>query len=197
MPNWCSNTLIVTGPKDELDQFVSITQNPASEDPDAQQYTIASRFLPFPKELEKTEIFTLDDGTVRTYGVLTEDGWKWQQDNWGVKWGDCHTTLTDREDHRAIYKFDTPWGPMLPAIRNISLMFPHLMFVMTWDESGMCFMGAATITNGKSLYEKEISDGDYPSVTDWDDPDAMDYFMGECEEKLLALFGEALLASGI
>jgi len=192
VPNWCSNTLIITGPKADIDQFVNITKNPETDDPDAQRYTIASRFLPFPKGFEKTETVTMNDGTVLTFGVLSDEGWKWQHDNWGVKWGDCHTMVTDRQDNKVTYLFNTPWGPMLPAINNISKMFPTLSFVVTWSEDGMQFMGAASFVNGECLFKSDIEGEAYPQCYDWNDPEAVDAFLEQGANLIDSLRAAAL-----
>ena len=200
MPNWCSNTLTVTGPMNDVALFVKITQNPSSIDPDEQRYTIAQRFIPFPKELEKTEQHISPSGEVITYGVLTDEASKWQNDNWGIKWGDCHTNVIDHTNDyktgfgKAIYLFNTPWGPMLPAINTISKKWPTLSFVNTWDESGMCFMGAASFVNGKCLFKGDVQGAAYPECSDWDDQDAVDAYINKGEE-LVGNLKNAALAS--
>jgi len=178
--------------------FVNITKNPATEDLDADRHTIAKRFIPFPKELEKIEQHVSPSGEVITYGVLTDEAWKWQHDNWGVKWGDCHANVIDHTNDyetglgKAVYLFNTPWGPMLPAITTISKKWPTLSFVNTWDESGMGFMGAASFVNGECLFRGDVEGDAYPQCSDWDNQDAVDAYIDKGEELVSNLKAAAL-----
>lgn len=157
MPNWCMNKLIVTGPKAERDNFINGFPTPTEDDthPEFIKY-----YVPMPEG--------------------TEDWYEWQLKNWGCKWGDCDTHIF-RNDNEDAIMFNTAWAPAAEAIQTISGLFPTLKFALTYDESGMCFMGAATFVNGKCVFDSVVEGDNYPtwdSVNDEDMEDWMDRIQG-------------------
>lgn len=94
----------------------------------------------------------------------------WQAANWGIKWGDIDTHLTDESNDSHSYAFQTPWSPFGERfMENISRMFPTLTFVISYSEESMAFVGAAAFRNGEL-----VSDivGEIPEIGDPDDQDS-------------------------
>lgn len=124
MPNWCENTLYVSGKPEEIDDFVSKIKL------DDGIYSILDSLYPMPKELNeyispiivtKTEIgawfkslmykiksrvewgrretknrFMSRATRKRLLKLYSVDNWyDWQYFNWGTKWGDCGTHLNE------------------------------------------------------------------------------------------------------
>jgi hypothetical protein len=54
MPNWCMNTLTVTGPREELQRFLEFGKGPADE-AGGQRILDANKFIPMPESLTKVE----------------------------------------------------------------------------------------------------------------------------------------------
>jgi hypothetical protein len=158
MPNWCINKLVVTGPKADRDNFINGFPTPTEDgrDPEFIKY-----YIPMPES--------------------TEDWHAWQTTNWGTKWGDCDTRIARHDDNETTVMFNTAWGPTLPAIKTISGMFPTLKFAVVYDESGMCFMGAATFLNGECIFDTLVQGDDYPTWDSVNDED-MDKWMNEIQD---------------
>lgn len=131
MPNWCANDLFVYGDKEQRDEFMS--QLKVSDR--TGDIEIIESLIPMPE------------------GV--EDWYSWALDNWGTKWGDCHTQCGDQGGDLIHFHFDTAWSPPLAAVVKISSMFPYLKFVLFYEEGGMCFKGFATFANGKMVMSDE------------------------------------------
>jgi hypothetical protein len=127
--------------------------------------------LPMPEALRGTaspsplETGTVRDKATREHRPLTDaerehlealervhghaDWLSWQHERWGVKWGDCHTTMTDSHDEWLEFEFWTPWDPPLAALTAIAEMFPSLSFRMKYDEPNCELLGIVNWSGGK------------------------------------------------
>lgn len=171
MPNWCDNQLILVGPRADIDTFLGDTLVTGTD-----QYDIMGHLLPFPENLRSCLTVTHGDVTTTT-SVLTEDGYQWQVDHWGCKWGDCDTTLTFVMDgpngtSEAILRFDSPWSPPRKGIDTISALYPTLTFVLSYREDGLRFFGVATYRNGQDLFSQTVTNDDHPALATTDDREA-------------------------
>ena len=154
MPNWCDNSLTVTGDAESLQKFLTAITN-ADE-----SITILKNLVPFPTELEGEDIL---DKEGNVFGkAFTDDGYSWCLRNWGTKWGDCETQVTVNGDYLVI-RYETAWSPALEGLERVSLLFPTLAFQTDWVEEGMQSIGAASFQNGDgSVYD--VPDSDFPSL---------------------------------
>jgi len=116
MPNWCLNSLQISGSKEELDviekqltecggkDFFDIFVDPAKED--------------------------------------QEDWYNYNLENYGCKWN-CSAHEWDRTDETCInISFDSPWGPPIALYEKIES--DGLSVYAQYFESGMCFVGQYT-----------------------------------------------------
>jgi len=180
MPNWCDNTLRVTGDAEALKRFVVDITN---ED---ESITILKNLVPFPAELEGPEITALGGEVVGR--AFTDDGYSWCLRNWGTKWGDCETEITVNDDYLVI-RFQSAWSPALAGIERISRLFPTLTFQTDWVEEGLQSIGAASYQDGReSIYD--VPEADFPSweedengEIDWD---ALHDAIGELREQAIS-----------
>lgn len=99
------------------------------------------------------------------------DWYSWAHNNWGTKWGDYDFYVAFEadqpnydENQSSEYRFTTAWGPCDIAIRNISTMFPTLVFDLTYNEEGMCFAGGDRYQNGDHLAHVYYEGDDFPSM---------------------------------
>jgi hypothetical protein len=75
-------------------------------------------------------------------------GYDWEHQNWGVKWGDCSTSVQEVSDtHMSIY-FETAWGPAHEFWEKVSADYPTLTIIMDYTEEMNQFAGEAVFTNG-------------------------------------------------
>jgi hypothetical protein len=117
MPNWCNNSITITGPKEK----VSAIWAGADQEPG-----ILGRMRPEPK-------------------YETEEGWYgWRVHNWGTKWDITNEGLGYEEsgDSGTITGwFDSAWSPPVEAVKYYCQENPDVEIYLTYHEPGMCFVG--------------------------------------------------------
>lgn len=120
MPNWCDNTLIVTGSNDRVKQFY---------DQNIQEGNI--------EEGEET-IFNFNN----LRPCPNEDDWyNWRITNWGTKWnGIIHNT--EIADNKLVIDFNSAWSPPEQWVRYVAENhYPDLHFHLSFLETGAGFCG--------------------------------------------------------
>ena len=159
MPNWCLNTLSVTG---DSKQLMAFKRKAALGEND---FCIKT-FFPMPEELEGTTSPAPRPNKElrKKYGY---DNWyDWCNANWGTKWDvEGHLEKTPRGS--VGYTFDSAWAPPDEAIKKISELYPKLTFTLEYDEPGMDFAGTMVIEKGevvsdlktKSKLNAEMNEG--------------------------------------
>jgi hypothetical protein len=152
MPNWCHDTLIVSGDPAQLWRFVEAVKE-SDEEP-----------LSFAKHLPPPN------------GV---DGYDWRTQNWGTKWDaqfseplvalgiarmDVKASVAangrEADDGHARYTFDTAWSPPIQWLDHVALLYSDLRFVLEFGEPGNDFAGRLTYEGGHCVTDEalEISD---------------------------------------
>ena len=180
MPNWCSNSLSICGPELEVR---AIADKLKTKDEDGKTIGKLTDFMPQPTDAA---------------GELI-GGCDWQYDNWGTKWGDCDTELSDEDYTTSELStvsmfFMTPWGPADGLLTEISRLFPNVSLDNEYEEAGMAFFGIARYKGGAELFNEnhdydtskgilELPDGWTANFdTDYDDPEQDPY--GTLEEAI-------------
>ena len=206
MPNHCSNYLTVAGDKHELSKFVKSIKTVTE---DGEKLEILKNLYPCPAELYDAKAdfgATKNPDLIAKYGA--NDWYEWCNTNWGTKWGDYDTHFNYLEDEftegdtSVDLTFTTAWGPAINGMVKVSEKFPNLVFINSFEEGGMCFVGAVSINNGNIIHEAE---GEYPNIDsdedgdcDWEKvteqvQDVMDTCIGLCigelSEEYRKLFG--------
>ena len=92
MPNWCSNTAVIQGPRPVIDEIRTML---SKEDPE-----LLAWMRPMPAD--------------------QRDNWYgWCCSNWGTKWDVVQPYVSDDVEEDSItVSFDTAWGPPLEAFRH-------------------------------------------------------------------------------
>jgi hypothetical protein len=128
MPNWCENTLTVTGPAKELRRLAK---------------HLATKFADGKETV-------LDFNKIVPQPELAGDAWHiWRVANWGTKWN-AASPVVDRAADSLVYSFDTAWSPPNENLMHkMAGLFPELTFHLQFSESGMCFEGTADATDGE------------------------------------------------
>ena len=129
MPNWCSNDLTVTGPKEEIERWVEFSTGlPPKYKPSKLEEEIFGK--PLKNKKEEPEILnfhsicpipqlTLDfgfdhgyvkdaDGNMKPPEGSPECGYDAQCRLWGTKWGACEVSVTTPETC-------TSWSPVMES----------------------------------------------------------------------------------
>jgi hypothetical protein len=133
MPNWCNNTLKITGDPQQIKRLPWKDVNQSASSGTAQLKLFQS-LLPCPD------------------GLNGQEQYYWSVENWGVKW-DCSVEIVDFSGDFIELEFDTPWNAPHKGIGKIATMFPLLNFYMQSAESGCDWQGSFSWSNGKLIKE--------------------------------------------
>ena len=167
MPNWCSNSMVIIGPANQVKSIVDAVR-PTDNDDDNPKFT---KFMPQP----------VDEAGELVGGV------DWQYENWGTKWGDCNTDIAyedyESDPASASINYDTAWGPMSKLVAEISRQHPDVTIDIEYEEPGMAFFGIERFVAGNLVHEAH-HEWDYSTGTitlpdgwkanfdtDWEDPE--------------------------
>lgn len=202
MPNLCSNNLTIAGDPSEIARFVkavtvtSINEETKQEETDIR---ILKSLYPCPAELYEVDAnFTEKPDMIAKYGV--SDWYEWCNRYWGTKWGDYDHNGCDHNDGDSIasFRFNSAWSPPIEGMTKVSEQFPELSFLLSYEEGGMCFLGASLIIDGVLVHDVE---GTYPDMDDFSaDDDDYDYDkhyekvcenIANCEQEVLSLLPES------
>lgn len=144
MPNWCSNALVVKGPKKDLDAFKA-TLNQKDEKGEVTPFSFAQT-VPPPANLFRGNLGEAERKECEAKGIPT--WYDWQSENWGCKWDACEANVTILPKSIKVW-FDTPWAPPLAWFANFAAKFPNLTAELAYNECGMGFYGVATAEKGE------------------------------------------------
>ena len=139
MPNWCSSTINITGPKEEIQSvadtnldFEKILATPADLIPDTYD------------EIGMTEF--AKQSNLATYGY--EDWYWWCVNNWGTKWSANNVVLEMLNDTTLQVTMDTAWALPLEILKKISADHPNCTLCIDCEEESGSFVGDCTILGG-------------------------------------------------
>ena len=168
MPNWCSNTLEVTGPrlrlatdKDALKDFELTARGLA--DGEEETALCFQSLHPMPEDKEEQlkggkDCYLHEYGNKfkdkETHEDKLRDAWyHWHIHNWGTKWEAGEVCLT--RTSVLLYEFDTAWGPPMALLDKVSKDYPTLRFEIWYVEPGMWFAGRKVWVGGAVVEEME------------------------------------------
>lgn len=142
MPNICHNRLDVIGPADEADRFVDAI---SANDYESIDFTL---LRPEPSD-------------------VGENWYNWRSENWGTKWINGVEWDANIEDDGVCtlsYTYDSAWAPLNASFwAEVSRQFPNLMFISSYRELGMDFVGAMAVTNGGTfVHDHSFEIGEMP-----------------------------------
>jgi hypothetical protein len=153
VPNWCHNTLAVSGPEKALEAFRDKVEGEGRQQP----LTFAAH-VPEPGSHESYDWYT------------------WRCNEWGTKWDasfggafvaigaetmdldkSAAWTGVRRIGDELVYKFETAWSPPLPWLVKASEQEHELEFVIRFAEVGNDFAGEVKVVAGLPMEENELS----------------------------------------
>ena len=168
MPNWCMNTLTVTGNAKDLETFVFANLglpakyplqewekelNPDYKEPTELHFCF-NALVPTPQSV--IEIGYDAGGRLPEKAQSCEilDGYHWNIQNWGTKWDIYHDSIDPdtmgwHEGCTKIsFNFDTAWSPPEQWLRKVVKIFPSLIFALHYEEPGAWVAGDMIGENG-------------------------------------------------
>ena len=155
MPNWCSNSINITGPADQVKTLWEQAQaNWKNED-----YGLLNAMVPMPDALKGTRSPSPDDGSQPSVDGYT-NWYDWCVANWGTKWdiSDEGLTFTDNGDGTAQISgwFESAWAPPINAYDTFLDDMDGCSLYATYEEGGMDFAGI--YDNGSDEYMENLSE---------------------------------------
>jgi len=141
MPNWCSNTLQISGDKEQLEMFKqkSIIKSGMNVD-----IFVMDGCITMPEELNIMEGISdeVKAERIQKYGYC---GWyDWRYHNWGTR-TDAHDSEIIEEDENGMsIVFTTSWCSPIDYVEKVALMYPDLIFDLYYMETGEWFAGRLT-----------------------------------------------------
>ena len=150
MPNWCENTINISGDQETLMNLKKFVGRPLKREGD---------------DPIENPIFSLYNITAPTkdseprigeaFKSQGDDDWYHNQINsWGTKWDVAGENVYMSESEGSLsYSFDSAWSPPDLAIAKLAEVFPTLSIEHVYNEGGMCFWGIMTYKDGELLEE--------------------------------------------
>lgn len=179
MPNWCNNTITLTGPKKKI----TAIYEKAKED-----NAFLQQLHPMPAELEGTTA----DGSVNEELVAktgASDWYDWRTENWGTKWEVDAEGLELSDDGTTISGwFDSAWAPPIRAYETFLTNNEDCSISSMYYEGGMDFAGKwedfqdMTVTPGDFTAD-EMEDPNSGLIYDINEQFNMSEFVREYEEE--------------
>ena len=137
MPNWCNNSITITGPEEKILDIWSKAQGPDSG--------LINAMVPMPAEYEGTTA----PGEPRNW-------YAWRLQHWGTKWDiDLDGLELEAADGTATISgwFDSAWSPPTHAYKIYCAENPDCSIEAFYEESGCCFVGKWDNENGDDYHE--------------------------------------------
>ena len=133
MPNWCNNTLSLTGPKEKI----TAIYNKAKKD-DA----LLQQLKPMPEALEGTTSPAPKEGKVQPLVDGFDNWYDWRVQHWGTKWDVDMEGLELSDDGTTISGwFDSAWAPPIHAFEYFLTDNEDCSIKSYYYEGGMDFAG--------------------------------------------------------
>jgi len=146
MPNYCNNTLELSGNNHDLNDFWNKNKVFSQDEEN-------SSFLSF-------------DNSISLPLHQKENWYNWHIANWGTKWDACQCSISEdisieenlpKKCKTFFYYFDTAWTPPVEWVNKVSTIFPNIQFTITYEETGCDFWGKETYVNGELIDIEEMS----------------------------------------
>ena len=158
MPNWCNNTITLTGPKEKI----TAIYNKAKED-----NALLQQLKPMPEALEGTTSPAPKEGKVQPL-VDGHDNWyDWRVENWGTKWDVDADYLELSDDGTTITGwFDSAWSPPIHAYEYFLTENEDCSISSLYYEGGMDFAG-----KWEDFADMTVTPGDF-TADEMEDPNS-------------------------
>jgi hypothetical protein len=151
MPNWCDNTIQISGNADAIKRLKEFVGRPLTQDGEEIKEPLYSLANIMPSTPDATPM--LGEMSKST----GHDDWYHNNINtWGTKWdvcGNVYMSNYTEGDESISYSFDSAWSPPTPTTERLSEIFPELIITHTYYETGCDFWGIETYKAGEMTDE--------------------------------------------
>ena len=142
MPNWCSNSITISGPTKTIKQLWDDAHV-------GEGFGLLNAMVPMPTELDDT-----------TSPSDSPNWYDWRVTNWGTKWdiADEGLEYVDNKDGTGHITgwFDSVWGPPVDAYNTFLDDMDNCSISATYEEGGMDFAGI--YEDGDDQYMEGLAD---------------------------------------
>jgi hypothetical protein len=149
MPNWCNNTITISGPKAKI--------KAVWDQANQQDGGLLSAMSPPPENMFKGSLGQKEQQECLEQGI--PNWYDWQSSNWGTKW-DVSTEgleyVEDGETATITGWFDSAWAPPIGAYDTFTAANPDCSVDALYEEGGMDFAGH--YADGQDDYIDGVSD---------------------------------------
>ena len=152
MPNWCENTISVSGNPELIKKLKDFVGRPIREDDERIEEPIYSLANIMPSTPDAPPIL----GEM-SKSTGHEDWYHNNINSWGTKWdvaGNVYMNNYKEGDEFIGYTFDSAWSPPTPTTERLSEIFPELTIEHKYYESGCDFWGIETYKGGEMISEE-------------------------------------------
>ena len=160
MPNWCNNTITLTGPKDKVKK---IYDEAKKED------CLLNLLYPMPSALEGTTSPAPKEGKVQPLVDGFDNWYDWRVQNWGSKWDVDTDNLEYREeDDQGIIQgwFDSAWAPPIHCYEHFLTNNEDFSIKSYYYAGGMDFAGL-----WEDFADAEVTPSDF-TADEMEDPNS-------------------------
>lgn len=161
MPNWCSNSLLITGSKTELKK---IAQFAVVKNKDNEDELNCEAIIPTPAELnEENPSGEKEAKNLNKYGV--KNWFDFRVQKWGTKWAPIIESIVlddidDEDGGKLSLVFNSAWTPPDGIIGKLATMFPKCQFKLYYFEPGSVFAGRIMWEKGEIVNNNWFSSDD-------------------------------------
>ena len=161
MPNWCANSLSISGSKTDIKKLLKIAIVKNNE---GENELNCNGIIPVPPALMEQKSpseFTdeLEEANIKKYGF--KDWYSFRLANWGTKWAPEVENMNVSPSGRLVGMFfSSAWTPPCGIIDQLAKMFPKCLFALSFFEGGAGFAGRASWEGGESNGEENYAQGD-------------------------------------
>tara|TARA_B100002019_G_C21247277_1_gene589092 strand:- start:757 stop:1383 length:627 start_codon:yes stop_codon:yes gene_type:complete len=133
MPNWCNNTITITGPKDKITKLYETAKK---------ENGLLQAMYPMPKELEDTTSPAPKEGKPQPLVDGYDNWYDWRVQKWGSKWDvDVEGLELDQDGTKITGWFDSAWSPPIGAYEHYLTENEDCSIDSFYEEGGMDFAG--------------------------------------------------------
>jgi len=152
MPNWCDNTISISGNATSIKNLKEFVGRPLISDGEEVKEPIYSLANIMPSTPDSPPLL----GEM-SKSAGHEDWYHNNINSWGTKWDVCGNVYMSnyKEGDESIgYSFDSAWSPPTPTTQALSEIFPELTIEHKYYESGCDFWGIEIYKAGEMISEE-------------------------------------------
>lgn len=178
MPNWCSNSLVISGDVLEILKIKAILGSvEISKRPGLINSPNIIKAINNNEEMQRSPKLHFSSTISST--EAKDDWYDFRVNNWGTKWEPSDVYVSEESPNNLYYTYETAWADPRAWLDDLSARFPNISMQCTYREEGMAAFGYYLYDDGRVYCEDHPStsdlDADQYRISDSEDPDEDSY----------------------